>query len=162
LSNTGIDKVIVYDKKTKEVRMKPTQFIPIKIKQPTSSDKSRIQSDSTGKNSYTIIFPFSSRPPQGWDRMFREVLDSIEDHPIRTPKPQAFVHEQEMRIICSLEDIPTYFLKLKAAVETTNQKYLQSLQQKVDEEEVRRQNQDRLKSPEEQAIDKVLDTLDYS
>jgi hypothetical protein len=142
--------------------MTPVQFTPIRLKPPSPADKNRIQKSSTNKTNYTIIFPFSSKPPQGWDRMFREALDSPEGQPVQTPRPQVFVHEQELRIICSLEEIPAYFLKLKAAVSAANQNYLLSLQQKVDAEEIRLRNEEELKSPEQRAIDRALDMLDYS
>ena len=142
--------------------MTPIQFTPIKIKQPTASDKKRIQKSTTGKNSYTIIFPFSSRPPHGWDKMFRDILDSQVEKSAQSPRLLAFVHEQELRIICSLEEIESNFSYIKAAVEATNKKYLQFLQQKSDDEETRLRKDQELKSPEERAIDKALDMLDYS
>jgi hypothetical protein len=142
--------------------MTPMQFTPIKIKRPTSSDKSRIHKDSTSKNSYTLIFPFSSKPPQGWDRLFGEVLESLRDQTVETPRLRVFVHEQELRIICSLDEIAANFVKLKSAVEKTNERYLLSLQQKAEEEETKKRNDQQLKSPEQQAIDQALDMLDYS
>ena len=142
--------------------MTPTQFIPIRIKRPTASDKKRIQKGSSGKTSYTFIFPLSSKPPQGWDKMFRDILDSREGRNDSASGPQAFVYEQEMRVICHLDDVEKYFSDLKAATETANTKYLQFLQQKIEDEEARVRDEDDAKSPEQRAIDRVLDKLDYS
>ena len=94
--------------------------------------------------------------------MFREALESQDGHPVETSRIQTFVHEQELRIICSLDEIGAYFLSLKAAVEKANQKYLLFLQRKIDEEDARIRDDDELKSPEQRAIDRALDMLDYS
>jgi patatin-related protein len=102
-------------------RPSSANFNSIELVPPYNLNKNRVRK-LRFSNRYSIPFRLSDNPPNGWTKMFREKWTS-------NPKASVAFDENELRLICKLDDVEKIFPGLKAAVAVANTDYLNSLKE---------------------------------
>jgi len=134
-------------------------FAPIKI---TACDESKVRKASGSKLlRYVFAFTLSIKPPRDWEDIFDDAWRSSRKQ-ASTPKAQAYIRKGEMVIECGLGDIKVVFPRLKSSIETTNEKYVEHLQQRAEKDEKKKRKREEEKLAERLAIREALEGLDLS
>jgi hypothetical protein len=102
-------------------RPSSTNFNSIEIVPPYDVNKNRVRKLRLSSR-YQIPFRLSDTPPDGWTRMFRKKW-------ITNQKASVVFDENELRLLCRLDDVEKIFPGLKNAVVLTNTEYLKFLEE---------------------------------
>jgi hypothetical protein len=134
-------------------------FTPIKV---TACDESKVRRASGTKLlRYLFAFTLSSKPSRDWEGIFDDAWRFTRKQ-ATTPKAQAYIRKGEMIVECGLGDIKLVFPRLKASVDTANEKYAEQLEHKAEKDRKKRRKREEERLAERLAIREALEGLDLS
>lgn len=136
--------------------MSKQEFEPIMM---TGCNEEPVRKD--GGKSYRIQFCLSDKPPREWEKFFSQQLKSRRKQN-STPRPKAYVRQNELVLVSPLDDLGLHFANLKTDIDAANKQYLDHLDQKNGKNSEKKRKREEKMIAERRAIHDALEGLTFS